>query len=62
MLDILRGKSGPLRDAVVLNAAAALWVYGLAGDLRKGAELARQVLDQGAALRKLEALVALTNA
>jgi anthranilate phosphoribosyltransferase len=61
MLDIFRGKSGPLRDAVVLNASAALWVYGLAADLRKGAELARQVLDQGAAMRKLDALVALTN-
>ncbi len=62
MRDLLGGKTGPLRDSVVLNAAAALWVYGLAPDLRKGADLARQVLDQGAALRKLEALVALTNA
>jgi anthranilate phosphoribosyltransferase len=61
MLDIFRGKIGPLRDAVVLNASAALWVYGLATNLRQGAELARQVLDQGAAMRKLDALVALTN-
>jgi anthranilate phosphoribosyltransferase len=61
MREVFRGGGGPLRDAVVLNAAAALWVYGLATDLRSGAEQARQVLDQGAALRKLEALVALTN-
>ena len=62
MRDLFRGKGGPLRDAVVLNAAAAIWVYGLSVDLRSGAELARQVLDQGAAMRKLESLVALTNA
>jgi len=61
MRELFRGKGGPLRDAVVLNASAALWVYGLASDLRGGAEIARQVLDQGAALRKLDALVELTN-
>jgi anthranilate phosphoribosyltransferase len=46
---ILAGEPGPPREAVVLNAAAALWVSGLADDWTSGAVLARQALDSGAA-------------
>ncbi|MEW6278038.1 MAG: anthranilate phosphoribosyltransferase [Candidatus Eremiobacterota bacterium] len=54
---VLQGTdSGPHREVVVLNAAAALWTCGRAGNLREGVELARRSLRSGAALEKLEAL------
>jgi anthranilate phosphoribosyltransferase len=53
--------SGARRDAarllIVINAAAALHVGGLADDLRQGAQLAERSIDTGAAERKLEHLV-----
>lgn len=55
------GAPGPLREAVVLNAAAAIWVSGFAKDLRDGAEVARAAIDGGHARRKLEQLVSLTS-
>ncbi len=54
---VLEGESGPRRDIVALNAAAAIWVGGLADDLAGGLERARGSLDSGAARAKLEALV-----
>jgi anthranilate phosphoribosyltransferase len=44
------------RTLVVVNAAAALHVGGLAGDLRAAARLAEQSIDGGAAQMKLEQL------
>ena len=43
-------------EAVALNAAAALMVGGLAGDLRQGLDRSREVLQSGAALEILEKL------
>ena len=45
-------------EAVALNAAAALVVAGLAGDLRHGLDHSREVLRSGAALDRLETLAA----
>lgn len=62
---ILEGESGPRRDIAVLNAAAALIAAGPdAADDPWPAALARaeHALDSGAALRRLEALVAFTRA
>ncbi len=54
---ILRGEErGPKRDAVLLNAAAALWVAGQVKSLSAGWERAAEVLDSGQARRKLEEL------
>jgi anthranilate phosphoribosyltransferase len=58
---VLAGQKGPLRDAVVLNAAGAVWAAGLAEGLREGAAVAARALDSGAALKKLEGLVRLTG-
>ncbi len=52
---VLAGESGPHRDAVVLNAAAAILVAGLSRDLREAAERARASMDSGAAWKVLEA-------
>jgi anthranilate phosphoribosyltransferase len=56
LLALLQGMTGPYRDTVVLNAAAALIVAGRAADLREGAALAQNALDSGAALSKLQTL------
>ncbi len=51
---VLNGESGPVRDAVLLNAAAALYVAGAAGDIPQGLSLASRALDQGKAKALLE--------
>jgi len=58
---ILEGATGPRRDVVCLNAAAALVAAGRAADLAGGLALARHSLDEGLALAKLEALIAHTQ-
>ncbi len=54
---ILSGTAGPPSDIVIFNAAAALVVAGLTGDLTSGVEKARQALVSGAARRLLERVV-----
>lgn len=59
--DVLAGKTGPFRDIVLLNAAAALVVGGRAGDLKAGVGLAADAIATGAGERALARLVAVTN-
>lgn len=59
---LLDGAAGAYRDAVLLNAAAALVVADRVGDLREGVALARESLDSGAARGKVAALARLTQA
>ncbi len=57
LLAVLDGTDrGPKRDIVTLNAAAGFAVCGLATNLAAGLELAREVIDDGRAMAKLEAL------
>lgn len=56
--NVLSGASGPHRDIVLVNAAAALLVAGRVNDLRAGMIVAGESIDSGAARRKLEALAA----
>lgn len=44
---LLQGEKGPYRDAVLLNAAAALLVADAVADLREGVEEAAETLDRG---------------
>ena len=53
---VLSGAKGAARDIVVLNAAAALVVAGVADDLAAGVERAQRALDRGEAARKLDEL------
>jgi anthranilate phosphoribosyltransferase len=53
---VLSGDKGPVRDAVALNAAAALLVGGLSGDLAEGLERARSSIDSLRARDALERL------
>ena len=58
---ILQGDTGPCRDIVLLNAAAALVVSDRAADIPAGLELAARSVDSGAATKALETLVAISN-
>ncbi|ADH85155.1 anthranilate phosphoribosyltransferase [Desulfurivibrio alkaliphilus] len=55
---VLAGEPGPRRDMVLLNAAAVFIAAGRCPDWAAGVELARELIDNGAALAKLDALVA----
>jgi anthranilate phosphoribosyltransferase len=59
---LLAGDASAYRDAVLLNAAAALVVSGKVADLRDGVSLATQSIDSGAAQGKVEGLARLTSA
>ena len=60
-LEVLKGKGGPVREAILLNAAAALYVAGTAGDIGIGITLATQSLDRGRALAVLETVRRITG-
>src|SRR3989338_94318 len=59
--EVLKGAKGPKRDVVLLNAGAAIYVSGKALSLKEGIDAAKQSIDSGAALKKLEALKEFTN-
>lgn len=60
-LSILKSGKGSKRNAVLMNAGAALYIGGKAKDLAEGAVLAAELIDSGAALAKLEAFRTLSN-
>lgn len=60
--DLLKGEKGPYRDIVLLNAAAALKLAGLAQDLKSSVALAADAIDEGRAQAALDALVRASNA
>ncbi len=60
--DIITGcQNGPRKDIVVLNAAAAIMVAGLAKDFAEGIELADKSIHSGSAAKCLEQLIAISN-
>ena len=61
LLGVLDGAPGPAREIVVLNAAAALYVAGVADSIADGIGLAREALDSGAARQALDRYVAATR-
>jgi anthranilate phosphoribosyltransferase len=54
---VFAGGNGGRRSAILLNAAGAIAAGGHAEDLHDGLELAREALDSGAALARLDELV-----
>ncbi|MBX7171554.1 MAG: anthranilate phosphoribosyltransferase [Pyrinomonadaceae bacterium] len=62
VLEVLQSKRrDEARSLVVINAAAAIYVGGLAKDLSHAARLAEQAIDSGQAQNKLERLIQITN-
>ena len=58
---VLNGQKSVARDAVLLNAAAALYIGGKSKSIAEGVTLARETVDSGKARQKLEELINLSN-
>ena len=58
---ILGGQQGHKRNAVLLNAGAALYIGGKADSMEKGAVLAAEIIDSGAALATLDRFIEVSN-
>ncbi|MBF7096993.1 anthranilate phosphoribosyltransferase [Alkalibacter mobilis] len=61
LIDLLKGNVGNIKDVVLLNSGAAIYVGGKARTIAEGIEIARSVLDSGKAFEKLEELKAVSN-
>ena len=59
--EILSGAKGPRRDAVLLNAGAALTIGGKAESMKEGVALAAELIDSGKAMHTLQALIAVSH-
>lgn len=60
--DILSGKDkGPKYETVLMNAGAALYISGKATDIADGIGKARELIDNGEALKAMERFVDLSN-
>jgi len=63
ILEVVKGtRQDEARSLVVANAAAALFVGGMASGLKEAVKLAEASIDTGAAWTKLQQLIELTNA
>ena len=60
-LAILKGEKGHKRNAVLLNAGAALYIGGKAESMKDGIALAAEIIDSGKALATLEKLIEVSN-
>ncbi|MCR5586785.1 MAG: anthranilate phosphoribosyltransferase [Lachnospiraceae bacterium] len=60
-INILKGESGPKTDTVLLNSGVALYLAGKADSIEEGINLAKETIESGKALKKLEQFIELTN-
>lgn len=61
LLNVLNGVKGAYRDTVLLNAGIGIFTSGKAETIQKGIACARESIDSGAALSKLEQLVMISK-
>lgn len=61
-LDILKGAEGHKRNAVLMNAGAALYIGGKAESMKEGIVQAAELIDSGKALRTLERFIEVSSA
>ena len=59
--NILNGEKGPRRDAVLMNAGAALYIGGKASSMAEGIKLAAEIIDSGKALKTLDKFIEVSN-
>ena len=60
-IDILKGVKGHKRNAVLMNAGAALYIGGKAKSMKEGIALAAELIDSGKALATLQKLIEVSN-
>lgn len=59
--NILNGEKGFKRNAVLMNAGAALYIGGKADSLKNGIALAGEIIDSGKAMQTLEKFIEVSN-
>ncbi|MDD4357431.1 MAG: anthranilate phosphoribosyltransferase [Smithellaceae bacterium] len=59
--DVLSGKPGACRDVVLMNAALAIVAGEKAADIKEGIKVASDCIDSGRAVKKLQALIEMSN-
>ncbi len=59
--DVLTGKAGACRDIVIINAALAIVAGEKAADIKEGIKIAADCIDSGAAVKKLQQLIEMSN-
>ncbi len=59
--DVLSGKNDACRNIVLLNAALAIIAGEKAGDIKEGIKVAADCIDSGAAVKRLQALIEMSN-
>ena len=59
--NILQGEKGFKRNAVLMNAGAALYIGGKADSIKEGIALAAEIIDSGKALATLEKFIEVSN-
>ena len=58
---VLSGEKGAYRDAVLMNAGAALYIAGKAQTMQEGVTLAASLIDSGKAAQTLNAFIEVSN-
>jgi anthranilate phosphoribosyltransferase len=61
ILGILNGDRGPMRDVVLMNAGAAVYLGDKAGNLKEGIDAAARSIDSGSAMQVLDLMVSETG-
>lgn len=61
IIDILKGEKGAKRNIVLLNAGAAIYVGKQANSLEEGIDMAKEVIDKGLALKKLNEFISFSR-
>lgn len=59
--DVLSGMTGACRDVVLMNAALAIVAGDKAADIQEGVKMAADCIDSGRAVKKLQALIEMSN-
>jgi anthranilate phosphoribosyltransferase len=59
--DVLSGKNGACRNVVLINAALAIVAGEKADNIKEGIKVAADCIDSGAAIKKLQSLIELSN-
>ena len=60
-VDVLKGKKGHKRNAVLMNSGAALYIGGKADSIKDGIALAAEIIDSGKALETLNKFIKISN-
>lgn len=61
LMEVLEGKNISVRDIVILNSAAAIYMGGRSNSISHGIEIAKEIIDSGAGLKKLEEFKTVSN-